>query len=79
MRVLAASVVIVVVFIASIAGSYLLGLHALHQSQGQWCTTLTLLTSRPVPKPTDPAANPSRENAWLFYQHLRDLERAFGC
>lgn len=79
MRILAASLVIVVMFAASIAGSYALGLHALRQSQSHWCTTLTLLTSRPVTRPADPAANPSRENAWLFYVHLRELEHDFGC
>ena len=79
MKVVAAAAVIVLITAGSIAGSYLLGLHSLHQSQAQWCTTLTLLTSKPVTRPADPAANPSRENVWLFYEHLRDLERDFGC
>jgi hypothetical protein len=79
MKVFSAVVLIVVVFVASIAGSYVLGLRALHQSQGQWCTTLALLTRQSVPRPADPKADPSRERGYLFYAHLKDLEREFGC
>lgn len=79
MKVALSVVVVVVMLAASILGSYALSLHALDSSQSHWCQTLTLLTSRPVPRPTDPNANPSRENAYVFYTHLKELERNFGC
>lgn len=49
------------------------------QSDHRWCGTLTLLTSRPVPKPADPKANPSREQAYVLYSDFRQLRREMGC
>jgi hypothetical protein len=45
----------------------------------QWCSTLTLLTARPVPRPSDASANPSREDAYVFYRNLVTLRDRFGC
>ena len=52
---------------------------AVQQGNHRWCATLQLLTAQPVPKPDDPAANPSRENAWVFYVNLLQLRNEFGC
>lgn len=52
---------------------------AIANSDRQWCATLTLLTARRVPRPADPAANPSREDAWVFYRNLTTLRDRFGC
>lgn len=79
MKIALAVTVLMVLLGAAIGGSYLLSLHALDQSQSHWCKTLTLLTERAVPQPANPAANPSREDAWLFYEHLKELESDFGC
>jgi hypothetical protein len=43
------------------------------------CQALDLLTSVPVPKPADPAANPSRETTYEFYLALLYWEHADGC
>jgi hypothetical protein len=48
-------------------------------SDRQWCDTLALLTSQPVPKPADPAANPSRMQAYTLYSDFVMLRRNFGC
>jgi hypothetical protein len=53
--------------------------HEIGVSARKWCATLDLLTARPVPRPADPAANPSRENAYVFYADISDLRRQFGC
>lgn len=45
----------------------------------QWCDTLTLLTSKPVPRPTDPQANPSRMQTYTLYADFVTLRRHFGC
>jgi hypothetical protein len=45
----------------------------------QWCDTLTLLTSKPVPKPADPSANPSRMEGYTLYEDFAVLRRRFGC
>lgn len=78
-RITLAVAAIVGLLAAAIIGAYALGLHAIDTSQHHWCTTLALLTEKPVPQPADPAANPSREDAYLFYVHLKELERDFGC
>ena len=48
-------------------------------SSRQWCDTLTLLTARPVPRPADPHANPSRMQAYTLYSDFAALRRRFGC
>ena len=53
--------------------------HAVNKSQHQWCATLTLLTARQVLKPADAKADPSRENAYIFYTNLLTLRHGFGC
>jgi cyanate lyase len=43
------------------------------------CQALELLTATPVPKPADPAKNPSRETTYQFYEALLFWEHADGC
>jgi hypothetical protein len=43
------------------------------------CQALELLTATPVPQPTDPATNPSRETTYKFYMALVYWEKADGC
>lgn len=45
----------------------------------QWCATLGLLTSHPVPRPAHPAANPSRAQAYRYYTDFLDLRHRLGC
>ncbi|MGH3673590.1 MAG: hypothetical protein ACRDSH_23670 [Pseudonocardiaceae bacterium] len=52
---------------------------SVHRSAHDWCATLNLLTSQPVPKPADPAANPSRRQAYVLYSDFLDLRHRFGC
>lgn len=79
MRLWLSSILIAVLFIAGVAGSYVLGLSNLHRSQGELCTAFELLTARPVPRPADPSANPSREQNYQFYITLRQIEAAYHC
>lgn len=37
------------------------------QQHDTWCSMLDLLTSKPVPKPKDPKANPSRQQNYEYY------------
>jgi hypothetical protein len=52
---------------------------AIEQADHQWCTTLALLTARPVPRPADPASNPSRVQAYLYYSDFLQLRHKLGC
>ena len=44
-----------------------------------WCSTLDLLTARPVPRPASPEANPSREQSYILYADFLDLRHRLGC
>jgi hypothetical protein len=48
-------------------------------NDAKWCTAMVLITSHPVPVPADPAANPSREQAYQLYTTFRALRRSLGC
>ncbi len=53
--------------------------HAIQQNNHNWCDALSLLTRRPVPRPADPATNPSREGQYEFYLTLVVLKHRQGC
>lgn len=59
--------------------NFILVKHQVSMAQVQWCDTLKLLTSHPVMRPVNPAANPSRLEAWQLYQDFVSLRRTFGC
>jgi hypothetical protein len=60
---------------ANLAATYL----EVRASNHTWCATLDLLTSRPVPRPADPAANPSREQTYVLFTDFTDLRHHLGC
>ena len=43
------------------------------------CQALELITQHPIPKPANPAANPSREAAYQFYLAIVYWENRDGC
>ena len=53
--------------------------HYVSSDDRKWCATMTLLTAHPVPKPADPASNPSRAQTWRFYETFVTLKRSLGC
>jgi hypothetical protein len=48
-------------------------------SDHRWCATMSLLTSQPVDKPTDPKTTPAREAQYELYTDFVVLKRSFGC
>jgi hypothetical protein len=74
-----AVIVFGVIFGLTLFNTRNLATRAIHTSDHRWCTTLALLTTERIGKPANPQANPSRENAYLFYTHLKTLEAQFGC
>lgn len=79
MRYAIASVVIALMLVGSIFLNYTLAEKAVNASQHNWCDALELLTSKPVPQPSNPRANQSRETAFVFYENLKTLEIRFHC
>lgn len=45
----------------------------------KWCATMALLTSKPVPRPADPKANPSRMQTYVLYSDFTELRHRLGC
>lgn len=68
-----------VVVILLLGATLVFTAHYVNQSNHTWCSTLNLLTSHPVPKPADPAANPSREQAYRFYITFLVQRHRLGC
>lgn len=50
-----------------------------HVVERDFCGVVTAATSTPVQKPADPAANPSREQSWEWYERFVMLGRSLGC
>jgi hypothetical protein len=78
-RLALAVIFVVLLLVAGLVVDYGLLFHAVQSQSHQWCDTLNLLTSHPVPKPASPGANPSRFQNYLFYQDLVNLSHRFGC
>lgn len=74
------SVVALFVLTLLLSGSNLLWTsYQVNAQAHQWCATLDLLTSHPVPRPASPKANPSRAQAYILYSDFRDLRHRLGC
>lgn len=78
-RIVSAIVVVVLALLASQIGAYALSVYNQHRSNQQWCAALTVLTQKKQTPPTNPGANPSREESFLLYSDLVDLKHRFGC
>jgi hypothetical protein len=70
---------IVGTLLLAIAGSYWVALAVSQRGDHRWCTTLALLTAQKVQRPEHPEQDVSRQRAYIFYVHLTNLERQFGC
>ena len=67
--------VVVVLFAASL----LYTAHAVSDSNHKFCGVVSAITARPVPKPADPRANPSRATSYEWYLRFVRLDRDLGC
>ena len=59
--------------------SILFTVHYVAASNHKFCQVVSGVTAVPVTKPADPAANPSRENQWEWYERFVRLDRDLGC
>jgi K+-transporting ATPase A subunit len=75
-RVFIAAMLAVLILITAIVGSYV---YAVYQSERSLCPVMAIITERPVPKPADPARNPSRVQNYRLYLAFRQAERAYHC
>ena len=52
---------------------------ALADTQRKFCGVVGGFTAVPVPRPSDPAANPSRVQSYEWYERFVSLGRSLGC
>lgn len=78
-RIVAGVVALFLVLGAGVVINFAITGYEVRHSQQQWCTALGLLTAHPVPSPADPKANPSRENAYVYYRTFLDIRDRFSC
>lgn len=72
------TVLVVMGFLVT-AANLLFTAHYVSQNNHTWCQTLNLLTEHKVPRPADPAADPSRERAYQFYAVFAQQRHRLGC
>lgn len=59
--------------------SILFTVNYVQSTEREFCQVITGVTSVPVPRPADPAANPSREKQYELYEQFVTLGRSLGC
>jgi hypothetical protein len=79
MKVIVWGVLAVVFWLLTMAIPFGAGMLYTNAEAQHACTALNLLTLKPVPRPSDPGANPSREISYEFYVALLSWDRADHC
>jgi hypothetical protein len=74
-----AAVALVALVAALAAANLLYTAHAISKSNHAWCGVVTAITSKPVPRPASPAANPSRATSYEWYLRFVRLGHDLGC
>lgn len=59
--------------------SILFTVHYVTAADHRFCQVVRSVTATPVPRPADPAANPSRLNQYEWYERFVSLGRSLGC
>ena len=74
-----AAVALVLLVVLLNGASLLWTARTVSDSGRKFCGVVTAITSRPVPKPASPAANPSRATSYEWYVRFARLGRDLGC
>lgn len=68
-----------VVMILLVAACLVFTTVSVRASDHKFCQVISGVTAVPVPKPADPASNPSREKQYELYEQFAALGQALGC
>lgn len=74
-----AFVALAVLALALSGACLLFTVHYVGANDRKFCDVITGFTVTPVQRPADPAANPSREMSWEWYERFVRLGRGLGC
>ena len=72
-------VILVLMCFVLATGSFILSVRQIRSSDHKFCTLMDALSETPVPKPSNPKANPSRERSYEYYVIISELDRSLGC
>ena len=50
-----------------------------HLNNHKWCDVVGTIIAVPIPKPVNPAADPSRERSYVLYTKFVVLDKSLGC
>lgn len=74
-----AFVALVALSLAIAVASVMFTVHYVGASNRKFCQVIDATTAVPVQRPADPAANPSRETSYEWYERFAALGRSLGC
>ena len=74
-----AYIILVLISVVLSVLSILYSVRLVNGSNHQWCDIVNTIIVTPVPKPADPKAHPSREQAYVYYQKFVALDKSLGC
>jgi hypothetical protein len=72
-------VVLVLISLIFSAGVFMINNQQQKQDEQKFCQLLDASLSVPVPRPANPAANPSRQRAFELYMKAVRLDHSLGC
>jgi hypothetical protein len=79
MRERKAYIILVLISVVLSMGAYFLAVQAINNTQHKFCDIVNAVTADPIPKPSDPISNPSRERSYEFYLKFQVLDSRLGC
>lgn len=79
MIVSSAIVLVAILFVGAVLADFFISQHEASQEVRQLCGIINLVADKPVPKPTDPSANPSRVDLYDFYLAFKQVQSRYGC
>lgn len=71
--------VAIVLLISAVTGDFFIAQHEARQEVRQLCSVINLVAENPVPEPSNPGANPSRNDLYKFYVAFKTIQHAYGC
>jgi hypothetical protein len=72
-------IVLVIISLLLSAGTFFAGLVHSDDEGRKFCDIVSTIATKPIEKPADPVADPSRERSFVIYMKFKHLDRSLGC
>jgi hypothetical protein len=74
-----AYVILVIISVVLSISSFLLSVQVAKTNEKKFCDIINSVVAVPVPRPSDPQKDPSRERAYIFDVKFKSLDESLGC